>query len=87
MFVLKQIVSGGGSKFMWKQFGRIMVYISGQEISKYQNMGQNTLATLGYCWECLAEGGRQGGRSDNAVGVLCATLKSKHLIFRIMGGF
>ena len=27
------------------------------------------------------------GRSDNAVGVFCATLKSKHLIFRIMRGF
>ena len=50
VFVLKQIVSGGGSKFMWKQFGRIMVYISGQEISKCQNLGQNTLAALGYFW-------------------------------------
>lgn len=26
-------------------------------------------------------------RSDNAVWVLCAILKNKHLIFRIMGGF
>lgn len=63
------------------------MYISDQGISKCQNMGQNTLATLGYCWSVWQKKEGKGVRSDNAVWVLCATLKSKHLIFRITGGF
>lgn len=60
------------------RFVRSMVYISGQEISKCQNMGRNTLGPLDSAGVC-GRMRKQGVRSDNTVGVLYATLKSSHL--------